>query len=97
MTAADISAETLLVEKSPIKAGGRARINQEIFEKLEVETGDNVVVSSDDKDILVRIYGDDIVEKDKIILRSRDVEKLGVEEKEEVTIRKHKKLLTRLL
>lgn len=97
MTAADISAETLLVEKSPINAGGRARINQEIFEKLEVETGDNMVVSSDNKDVLVKIYGDDIVEKDKIILRSRDVKKLDVEEKEEVKIRKHKKLLTRLL
>ncbi|MEF8835391.1 MAG: hypothetical protein V5A76_04470 [Candidatus Thermoplasmatota archaeon] len=97
MTTADISAEILLVEKSPIEAGGRARINTDILEKLEVETGDNVVVSSDKRDILVKIYDDDMVEKNKIILRSRDVEKLGVEEKEEVTIRKHKKLLSKLL
>jgi len=90
-------AEKLVVEKSPIESGGRARVNNEFLDKLEISSGDLVVISSDKKDILVNIFGDDLVEEGKIILRVLDVEKLGVTEEDEVSVKKHQKLLTKLL
>ncbi|MBS3782072.1 MAG: hypothetical protein KGY66_06525 [Candidatus Thermoplasmatota archaeon] len=90
-------AKMLEVEKSPIESGGRARVNKTLLEKLSFTSGDLVVVSSDKKDILVTIFGDDLIEEDKIKLRVLDVEKLGVEEGEEISIREHKKLLTKLI
>ena len=89
--------DTLFVEESPIRSGGRVRVNIEVLKRLEVKTGDLVVISSDKRDILVKIYGDDLIDEDKIKIRVSDVKKLGVEESEEVTVRKHQKLLTRLL
>ncbi len=89
--------ETLFVEESPIRSGGRVRVNAEVLKRLEVETEDLIVVSSDKKDILVKIYGDDLIDEDKIRIRISDREKLGVEEDEEVSVRKHQKLLTKLL
>jgi len=90
-------AERLVVEKSPIESGGRARVNNEFLEALEISSGDLVVVSSDKKDILINIFGDDLVEEGKIRLRALDVEKLGVTEEDKVSVKKHQKLLTKLL
>jgi len=87
----------LVVEKSPIESGGRARVNSTILEKLGVSSGDLVVVSSDKKDILITIFGDDLIDEGKIRLREFDVEKLAVVEDEEVSVKKHKTLLTKLL
>jgi len=89
--------DTLFVEESPIRSGGRVRVNIEVLKRLEVKTGDLVVISSDKRDILVKIYGDDLIDEDKIKIRVSDVKKLGVEEDEEVSVRKHQKLLTKLL
>ena len=88
---------TLVVEKSSIRSGGRARINEEELKELDIENGDQAVISSEHKDILLKVYGDSLVEKDKIILRSKDLEKLKVGEYDEVTVRKHRKLLNKLL
>ncbi len=90
-------AEYLVVEKSPIEAGGRARVNSAVIDRLDITSGDLVVVSSDKKDILVKLFGDDLVEEDKIRVRGHDVEKLGIEEDDEVSVKKHKKLLKKLL
>ncbi len=88
---------SLKVEKSPVKSGGRARVNTESIEDLEVDDGELIVVSSDRKDILVSVYGDDLINLGKIKLRKLDVEKLGVGEGQTVNIKKHKKLLNKLL
>ncbi len=90
-------AEKLVVEKSPVEAGGRARVNNAILDGLEITSGDLAVVSSDKKDILVTVFGDDLVEEGKIRLRMNDVDKLGVVEDEEVSVKRHTKFLTKLL
>ncbi|MFW5945546.1 MAG: hypothetical protein ACOCSJ_01710 [Candidatus Natronoplasma sp.] len=90
-------AERLVVEKSPVEAGGRARVNSAILDELEITRGDLTVVSSDKKDILVTVFGDDLVDEGRIRLRVNDMDKLGVEEDEEVSVKKHKKFLTKLL
>jgi len=90
-------AERLVVEKSPIESGGRARVNNEVLDELEITSGDLVVISSDKKDILVNLFGDDLVDEGKIILRVLDVEKLAVSEEDEVSVKKHTKFLKKLL
>jgi len=90
-------AERLAVEKSPVESGGRARVNNEFLDKLEINNGDLVVISSDKKDILVTVFGDDLVDEGKIRLRVLDVDKLGVTEEDEVSVKKHTKFLTKLL
>ncbi|MFP4001590.1 MAG: hypothetical protein ACLFSM_02795 [Thermoplasmata archaeon] len=93
----EIMEKTLTVEESPIKAGGRARISNEVLEDLKIDSGQQVVISSRRKDILVKIYGDNLVDKGKIRLRSLDYKKLDVVEGDEVKVKDHKKLLTKLL
>ncbi len=87
----------LEVEKSPVRSGGRVRVNKEDIEGLEIDDGDLIVVSSKEKDILVSIYTDEMIENGKISIREEDRKKLKVEEGDDVEIRKHKKLLNRLL
>lgn len=97
MTETENLGENLIVERSPIKSGGRARVNIEILKELKIDTGQQVVISSEKKDILVKVYGDTLMDKGKIKLRSLDVKKLDVEGGDKVTIREHEKLLSRLL
>lgn len=97
MTETENLVDALIVEKSPIKSGGRARVNIEILKELKIDTGQQVVISSEKKDILVKVYGDTLMDKGKIRLRILDLKKLDVERGDEVTIREHEKLLSRLL
>jgi len=87
----------LEVENSPIESGGRARVNEEIMKEAELEDGQMIVVSSENKDILVSAYSDYMIEREKISLRVNDRKKLGVQEGDKVTVREHKKLLQKLL
>lgn len=87
----------LEVENSPIEAGGRARVNEELMKEAELEDGQMIVVSSENKDILVSAYSDYMIEREKISLRGKDRKKLGVQEGDKVTVREHKKLLQKLL
>jgi len=87
----------LEVESSPVEAGGRVRVNKDILEDLEVKEGELLVVSSKNKDILVSVYSDEMIDERKINIRVKDRDKLQVEEGDEVTIRKHTSLLNKLL
>lgn len=89
--------ESLIVEASPVKSGGRARVNTETVQNMDVEDGELIVLSSDRKDILVSISGDSLINEGKIKLRRLDLEKLGVSEGQTVNIKRHKKLLNKLL
>ncbi|MBS3816100.1 MAG: hypothetical protein KGY76_00875 [Candidatus Thermoplasmatota archaeon] len=88
---------TLKVKKSPVESGGRVRVNNSIIEDLDMEDGDLIVVSSKNKDVLVSAYSDEMIEEDNISIRVKDRKKLGVEEEDEVEVRKHEKLLNKLL
>ncbi len=81
------------VEKSPIKFGGRARVSKNTLNELGIDNGDQVVVSSESKDILVTIFSDDLLDDRVIRLREDDRKKLDVEEGQTVKIARHKKLL----
>lgn len=84
---------TLQTEESPIAFGGRARINKSVLEQLNVEEGNLVVVSSEDKDILVSIYSDEMIDEGKIKLRKNDLKKLKVDEDKYVEIKEHQSYL----
>ncbi|MEF8874453.1 MAG: hypothetical protein V5A88_07275 [Candidatus Thermoplasmatota archaeon] len=87
----------LRVEESSIKSGGRVRVNEEAIENLDIYDGELIVVSSEKKDILVSMYTDDMIEEGRISIREDDRKKLDVEGRDEVEIRKHEKLLNKLL
>lgn len=87
----------LKVEESPIIPGGRTRVNKDDIKNLDIYEGDLIVVSSEKKDILVSMYTDDMIEEGRISIREEDRKKLKVQEGDEVDIRKHEKLLTKLL
>ncbi len=87
----------LIVTESRVKSGGRVRVNDEDVEDQEINDGELIVVSSEKKDILVSIYTDDMIKKGRISIRGHDRKKLKVEEGDEVDIRKHEKLLNKLL
>ncbi|MGM0509861.1 MAG: hypothetical protein ACQESD_01870 [Thermoplasmatota archaeon] len=86
---------TLQTVGSPVQFGGRARVNKDILEQLEVDEGDLVVVSSDNKDILVSLFSDELMDEDKIKLRKDDLRKLKTSEEKNVTLRKHQSFLNK--
>lgn len=87
----------LTVQKSPVKFGGRARINKDVLEKLDITKGDTILVRSKSKDILVSLYYDGFMKDKNIKLREEDMKKLGVEEGDKVVIKEHHNLLNKLL
>ena len=95
--------KTLTVDCSPVKVGGRARINSKIKDKFNMKEGELGVVSSEVKDILVSVYSDKFVNEGDIILRKDDIKKLNVTKGETVRLRKHEstikynKILDKLL
>ncbi len=85
--------QTLIAEESPVKFGGRARINRKHLLDIGINDGSQVVLSSKTKDILVDIFSDELVEEGKIIIRGEDMKKLGINESGSVQIQAHSKLL----
>ncbi len=96
---------TLTVKKSKIKAGGLARLHcddmavlleTETCEEIEAEEvdekGDLIVVSIDDKHILVKAFHDTMMDEGTITLRPGDIEKLDSDEGDEVEVYLHKTL-----
>ena len=84
---------TLRVVSSPIKFGGRARINEKTLSDTGMEDGTLVVISSERRDILVSVFSDGLIEEGFISLREEDLRKLGVKEGAKVTMREHSRLL----
>jgi formylmethanofuran dehydrogenase subunit D len=79
---------SLEVEESPIKGeDGIARINNDIIKKLGVDEGKRVEVSFESESILLTIYTDKIIDKNKISIREGDREKLGVSKGNKVRLK----------
>lgn len=68
----------LKVRKSAIAGEGIARVNIQVLSVLGIEPGDNIVVRHGKKSIIVTVFGDDLVVKDDIRLRAKDMMRLGV-------------------
>ncbi len=83
----------LRVVSSPIKFGGRARINEKTLGETGIDEGSLVVISSDKKDILVSIYSDMLIDEGLVKLREEDMRKLNVKEGGEVNMKEHSRLL----
>jgi len=87
------NAVELKVVKSLVKAGGVARVNGKLKERFGLENGGMAVVSSGEKDILVNLFLDEMVDEENIKLREEDIKKLKVSEDSLVSVTPHKRLL----
>ncbi|MGM0406226.1 MAG: hypothetical protein ACQEQM_08820 [Thermoplasmatota archaeon] len=92
-----VKEKVLAVDISPVKVGGRARVNSKTIIDLDLEEGDLAIVSSESKDILVSTFSDKFVNDGEIMLREQDIEKLNVSKGDNVSLRKHQSILTKLL
>lgn len=82
----------MTVKKSPVGFTGSMRVNDSVLKKLGCEEKDQIVVIKGDKEILRTIFADDLVSENVVILRTKAMKDLGVEEGDEVTLRMHKEL-----
>jgi hypothetical protein len=74
------------VKRSPISGSGIARVHTSIIKMAEFEEGKAAEVSKDGKRRVLRLVADDIMEKGKISLRQKDLDKLGAREGDEVIL-----------
>ncbi len=84
---------TLQAKESPVKFRGRARINQKNLDDIGISEGSLAVLSSNEKDILINIFSDELVDEKNIIIRGEDMRKLGISEGGSVKIRVHSRIL----
>lgn len=82
----------MTVKKSAVKGEGIARIHDAALGSLTIQSGENIVVSSDTKSILVTMFGDTLIGKDDIRLRENDMKKLGVKKGDCVNVEKYRKI-----
>jgi arginine/ornithine N-succinyltransferase beta subunit len=77
----------LIVKKSPISGSGIARVHVGILEEVKgIEETKPVLVESKETARVLRLVADDIMERGRISLRQKDMNKLRVSEGEEVTL-----------
>ena len=76
----------LVVRKSAISGGGIARVHISVLEDMGIEPGENIVVRSGNRAIIVKVFGDNLVEKGDIRLRAKDMKRLGVKKGDRVEI-----------
>jgi formylmethanofuran dehydrogenase subunit D len=78
---------TLEIEESPITGkSGVARINEETLKILHLEEGKSAVVESKSKSVLLTIYADSMIDKNKIKIRKADLKKLKVGKGDDVSL-----------
>ncbi len=82
----------LVVVGSKISVGGVARIHENVLKQLGIKSGDHVVVGFKDKSVLVKAFGDRIIDEGEISLRSRERDRLGVREGDYASVTLHESL-----
>lgn len=82
----------LTVKKSAVKGEGIARIHEAVLGSLTIQSGENVVVSSNTKSILVTVFVDTLIGENDIRLRENDMKKLGVKKGDYINVEKHRKI-----
>jgi hypothetical protein len=76
----------LKVKKSPISGSGIARVHISIIELPEFSEGKVVSVETEKVKRVLRLVADKMMEKGKISLRMKDMDKLGVKEGSKVVL-----------
>ncbi|MDI6917756.1 MAG: hypothetical protein QMC80_08185 [Thermoplasmatales archaeon] len=82
----------MTVKKSAVKGEGIARIHEAVLDSLTIHSGENIVVSSSAKSILVTVFGDTLIGKNDIRLRENDMKKLDVKKGDRVDVEEYKKI-----
>lgn len=82
----------LVVVESKISMGGVARIHVTVLNRLGLKSGDHAVVRCGQRSIIVKVFGDSIIDEGEISLRVKDRRRLGVREGDYVTIEPYIKL-----
>ena len=85
----DLVTVTLKVKRSPISGRGIGRVNLKVLDKMNLSESKNIEVVYRNKVIIVKVVADNLISKDLISLRIKDMEKLSVENDDEVTLRPH--------
>ncbi len=86
----DTEKMTLKVRRSPISGRGIGRVNLTVLEQLNLSESKNIEVSYKSNTIIVKIVADNLISQDIISLRVKDMEKIGVQQGDEVTLVPHR-------
>lgn len=87
----------LTVKRSPISGSGIARVHAEVLKDEEFQEGKPVlVVSKGGKKRVMRLVADSMMEKGKISLRQKDLEKLSVRSEDSVRLLPYRSVGSRL-
>lgn len=76
----------LMVKRSPISGSGIARVNVSVLTMVKVEEGKPALLRHGNKERVVRLVADEMMDKGKVSLRQKDLEKLRVKAGEMVTL-----------
>lgn len=76
----------LRVKMSPISGSGIARVNRRVLKMGDFQEGKPLSVEKDDRKRVMRLVADEIMDKGKISIRKKDMEKLKVREGDEVSL-----------
>ena len=76
----------LRVKMSPISGSGIARVNRKVLKMGDFVEGKPLSVENGDRTRVMRLVADEIMDKGKISLRKKDMEKLKVKEGDEVSL-----------
>ena len=93
----EVEGVELIVKRSPISGSGIARVHTEVLENSEFQEGKPVViVSKEGKKRVMRLVADSIMEKGKISLRQKDLDKLSIRSDDRIRILPYKGIGSRL-
>jgi hypothetical protein len=76
----------LKIKRSPISGSGIARVHSSVLKMADFEEGKVVEASLKNRKRVMRLVADEIMERGKISLRQKDIEKLGAAEGEEILL-----------
>ncbi|MBS3817416.1 MAG: hypothetical protein KGY76_07635 [Candidatus Thermoplasmatota archaeon] len=76
----------LEVKKSKIKREGKTRICKDAFENLNLEPGDEIVVSKGEESVVLSAFTDELVEEKTIHMRKKDLTRLEVDPADTVSV-----------
>lgn len=76
----------LMVKRSPISGSGIARVHVSVLQMVKVEEGKPALLRRGTKERVVRLVADEMMEKGKVSLRQKDLERLRVKAGDMVTL-----------
>ncbi len=76
----------LVVKKSPISGSGIARVHVSVLPTVEVEEGKPALLRHGNKERVVRLVADEMMDEGKVSLRQKDLDKLQVKAGGTVTL-----------